>query len=315
MRRHMCSRCGSAQADVYVPYARQWMCGECFTKFYEARVRKTVEKYGMLRGRRRVAVAVSGGKDSASLLYCLKKLYPDVDIVAVHFYGGIGEYSEDCLRAARELCESLGVELQVYRLPERDGFSVPDFEGTKYGKRVCATCSMIRRWALNRMAREVGADVLATGHNLDDTVEVMFSLFVAGDFEELRRLKPVLPPEHPSQVWKVKPLVNTPERDNREYARVNKLPVRSVECPYAREARSTRMKRMLDEWERRNRNLKFQLYSVFAKKLIPILDNALPEQPYTTCRICGGASIGDVCAVCRRRQYILEVKGAARAES
>lgn len=261
----------------------------------------------MFRGGDYIGVGLSGGKDSAALLYALKKLYPDKKFVAIHIHHGIGEYSEDSVKKAKELCEILDVELQVYKLVE-DMLETPKFVNTKYGIRICATCGMIRRWSLARAAKEIGVDILATGHNLDDTVEVMLSLFLAGDFEQLRRLKPVLRPEHPSQVWKIKPLIKSPERDNYIYALYNELPIRSVSCPYYRSARSIKMKRWLDEWEKHERDIKFKLFSIFTKKLIPILDKSLPEIEYKTCKICGGPSIGDICGVCRRKQFISELK-------
>ena len=306
MRR--CSRCKVNEAEVYLSYSRQYLCKECFNQFFEKRVKKTVEKYKMFKAGKYVAVAVSGGKDSASLLYSLKQVFPDMKFVVIHVHSGINKYSDESMNNARQLAEMLDVEFHVYKLSEKDGFTIPDFIGTKYGKRICATCGLIRRWVLSYMARELGVDILATGHNLDDTVEVMLNLFLTGEFMQLKRLKPVLPPEHPSQVWKVKPLILTPELDNLMYATLNKLPVRKINCPYHRSARSTKMKDWIDIWERRNRNIKFQLYSVFSKKLIPILDSALPEEEYGTCKICGGPSMGDICSVCRRKQYILEVK-------
>ncbi len=299
-----CRRCRVNKADVYLTYSREYLCLDCFNKFFENRVKKTVEKYRMFKGDV-IGVGLSGGKDSAALLYSLRKLYPEKKLVAIHLYHGIGEYSRDSYEQARKLSEMLDVELHVFDYKKKLGIIIPDVEYTRYKNKVCSVCGIIRRWALSRAAKEVGVDVLATGHNLDDLVEVMLNLFITGEFDQLRRLKPVLPPEHPSQVWKVKPLFRSPEMDNFFYAMYNDLPVKRVSCPYYNTARSIRRKRLLDEWEKVERNIKFQLLSTFTKKLMPLIDKK-EDLPYKTCQVCGGPSMGEVCSACRRISMIKE---------
>ena len=298
--RRLCSRCGSREAAVYPPYFRMRLCRECYNAFFENRVRKTVEEYRMFRAGSRIGVAVSGGKDSAALLYSLKKVFPDKEYVAIHLDHGIGEYSRNSLEKARELAEMLDVELHVFDYRRELGITIPDVEKTRYRSRICSVCGTIRRWALAKAARELRVDVLATGHNLDDILEVMLNLFIVGDFRQLRRLKPVLPPEHPSQVWKVKPLFKSLERENLLYVILNNIPIKTVECPYHVDARSYRRKKILNQWEREERNIKYQLLSTFLNKLIPLLDREVEEAEYGTCRLCGGPSLADVCSACRR---------------
>lgn len=294
-----CSRCKVNKALIYLAYARVHLCVECFNKFFENRVRKNVEKYRMLKGDY-VGVGLSGGKDSASLLYALKKLYGDRKFIAIHLDHGIGEYSKDSLEKAKALAEALNVEFHVFDYKKELGLTIPEVKKTKYGSKVCSFCGTIRRWALAKAARELKVDVLATGHNLDDMVETMLNLFLTGNFSDIVRLKPVLPPEHPSQVWKIKPLFNSPETDNLSYALYNELPTKVAECPYRSSARSVRRKRMLDEWESKEPNIKFQLLSVFTKKLMPLIESIKPKHEYRTCNICGGISLGEVCSACRR---------------
>ncbi len=306
----ICRRCKVEKAEIYLSYSREYLCLDCFNRFFEKRVADTIERYKMFRAGDYIGVGVSGGKDSAALLYVLKKLYPNKEFVAIHLNHGIGEYSRDSLDRARELAESVGVDIHVFDYVSRLGISIPDVELTKYRNKVCSVCGYIRRWALWKAASELGVDILATGHNLDDTVEVMLNQFITGNFEELTRLRPVLPPEVPGQVWKVKPLIRSPERDNFYYAMFNDLPVKRIDCPYYVDARSTRRKRLLDMWERESPNIKFQLYSVFTKKLIPLIEARYGAGVATNrCRVCGGPSYGDVCGACRRIELVREAKG------
>ncbi len=302
-----CSRCRASYSEIYIPYMRQYLCIDCFNKFFESRIVKTVEKYRMLSRGDYIGVGLSGGKDSTALLTVLKKYFPDKRYIAIHLHHGIYDYSEDSLRAARELAESLDVELHVFRYSDEIGITIPDVKKTKYGRKICATCGTIRRWALSKAARELGVDILATGHNLDDTLEVMLNAFIAGDYESIRRLRPVLPPSPPNNYWKVKPLINTPEYEVLLYVMFNGLPVKRIDCPFAEDARSLRRKEILRLWEEREPMIKFQLFGSFMKKLIPLLDRVEEEgEPveYRVCRVCGGPSSGEVCSACRRIEYV-----------
>ncbi len=262
----------------------------------------------MFRAGDHIAIGLSGGKDSAALLYSLRKLYPDKRFIAIHLDHGIGEYSKDSRLKAKMLADMLDVEFHVFDYREHLDIIIPDVKYTKYKDKICAVCGTLRRWGLSRAAKEVNADILATGHNLDDIVEVLFNHFINGDFEEMVRLQPVLPPQHPSQVWKVKPLFRSPERDNYLYAMLNELPIKAVSCPYYSDARSIRRKELLDEWEKHDRNIKFQLLSTFTKKLIPILSRNIDSIEYRTCKECGGPSLGEICSACRRIEMIRSIK-------
>ena len=264
----------------------------------------------MFRAGDYIGVGLSGGKDSAALLYSLKKIYPGKHYIAIHLDHGIGEYSRDSRRKAEALAELLNIEIHIFDYKKELGIVIPDFKKSKYGRKICSTCGIIRRWALSKAAKEIGVDILATGHNLDDILEIMLTNFISGDFRSLTEIKPVLQPKHPSQVWKVKPLIKSPEYDNLLYAGFNNLPIKGIECPYHETARSIRRKNILRYWEERERNIKFQLYSIFTKKLSPILEDYYRKDEYklNTCKVCGGPSIGEICGACKRIYEIKKIK-------
>lgn len=300
-----CRRCRVEYGEIYLKYSREYLCISCFNKFFENRVKKTIEKYRMLDRGEYIGIGLSGGKDSAALLYTLKRLYPDKRYIAIHLHHGIDEYSEDSYNKARELAESLDVEMHTIKYSEVLGFTIKDVKKTKYGRKICSTCGFIRRWALAKAARELGVDILATGHNLDDTLEVMLNAFISGDYETIYKLKPVLPPFPPNNYWKVKPLINTPEYDVLLYVSFNNIPVKSLDCPLGDDARSLRRKEILRMWEDREPMIKFQLFSSFTKKLAPLIEKNITDfGEVKTCKICGGPSNNDICATCRRIEYI-----------
>ncbi len=188
-----CSRCRRGNAIINLRYAKQRLCKDCFNEFFVNRVRKTVERFRMFKPDERVAVAVSGGKDSVALLHALKLAFPKQDIYAFYINLGIKYYSDHLERKVIELSENLKVPLEIYDLRD-EGYTIDDFMLTKYGKKMCSVCGTIKRNIFTKLAMKVKADAVATGHNLDDTVSTMLSLFFAGDFEGIVRLKHVLNP-------------------------------------------------------------------------------------------------------------------------
>ena len=300
-----CYKCLVEEASVWIPYAKLYYCKKCFNAFLLKRVKETIEKYKMFNLNDRVGVAISGGKDSAVLLYTLKKAFPDVDFIPFHINLGIENYSENCLKKAEEITKMLDLDLFVYDLRKEKGFGIDDFKKTRYKRKLCSVCGIIKRQVFNEVAEKIGVDVLATGHNLDDLVEIMFSNFLAGNFEQLIKLKPVILPFHPKLVKKVKPLFRIPESEIALYALFNNLPVREVECPHVVGSRLLKRKKLLEIFSKENPSFKYQLLSVFLKKLIPILEEKEKEKVFTTCEICGFPASTKICGSCRR---IIEIK-------
>ncbi len=155
----------------------------------------------------RIAVAISGGKDSSALLHAMKTAYPKYDMFALHIDLGIDEFSRVSLESVEKLCRRLDVPPVIYSLEKEKGYTIKDLLGTRYSRRICSACGIIKKTYMKNIARENGATVLATAHNLDDVVENMITLFIDGKFTDISSLVPSQPPYHPSQIKKVKPLI------------------------------------------------------------------------------------------------------------
>jgi len=294
-----CRKCGGP-ATVRVEYARMCLCEKCFVEFYEKKVRETVLKYRMFEKDDRVAVAVSGGKDSASLLFALRKCFPEVRLSALHINVGIPAYSEECEARVKELAEMIGVELIVYETRKELGISIPDFSKTIFRERICSPCGTVKRYLLNKVAWERGFTKVATGHNLDDIAETIFSAYLQGDIAQLVRLKPLAPSTHPKLVAKVKPLWNVTEKENSIYAELNQLPVKKEPCPLSPGARSRERKTIVDFVESRIRGFKHTFVSSHLKRILPVLEKSVSQPSLLECSSCGMPSTQDPCAFCRR---------------
>lgn len=295
----LCAKCKEARAELNIADGRLRVCASCFIDYYERRVEETVKKYKMFEQDEVVGVAVSGGKDSGSLLYCLRKVFPKLGILALHINLGIKGYSDHCEAKVKELVDTLGVELKVERLKDR-GFTIDDFTKTVYRRELCSPCGIIKRHVLDEMAIKAGVKVLATGHNLDDTVGTMLTTFFAGDFTQLVRLKPVLHPRHPLQTRKVKPLVRMTELEDYLYALYRDVPIRSRSCPRSLGTRSRETKDLLEKLSEGNLGFRYQALSLFLKRLIPMIEDKVKQPELKSCKSCGFPSSLDVCAYCKR---------------
>ncbi len=305
-----CSKCRKHEALVHLRYARQKLCKDCFNEHFVSRLRRAVEKYRMFKSHEKVAVAVSGGKDSVALLHALKHAFPEQDIVAIHINLGIAYYSDHLEGKVRQLAQQLNVPLIVYNLKKEEDYTIDDFLKTKFRKKMCSVCGIIKRHIFSKLASDVKADVVATGHNLDDMVGTMMASFFAGDFESIARLKPVLKPLIPGQPRKIKPLITTPEIEDLYYVLLNELPVQACSCPHSLGSSVKNYKQMIDMLEERNPNVKYQLLSVFTKKLIPLIEKEQRKEVQVIevhpCKICGlpTSSEDGVCSKCKRVQML-----------
>jgi uncharacterized protein (TIGR00269 family) len=242
----------------------------------------------MIKKEDRVGVAVSGGKDSSSLAHILRKLFPKLNMTIIHIDLGIHRYSPHCREKVEALSNLLNGELILYDLEKEMGFAIRDFKSTIYGKKMCSACGAVKRYLLNKIAHDEGLDKIATGHNLDDTVETLLNHYLEGNVQAMIRLKPVLPKTHPKLIAKVKPLFRLTDMEMLFYAEYSELPTRTVECPFSRASRTLRRKEVLSLVTKRIPNFKHLFLQSHYERILPSLEKT--EQMATKlydCSTCG----------------------------
>ena len=201
----LCSKCQKREAFFHRAYSGETLCRRCFAQSIEDKVRFTITRYRMLNFDDHLAVAVSGGKDSLSLLHILAKLKrhrPQTTLTAVTVDEGIEGYRNEALAAAAENCRRLEVPHHVVSFKELYGFTLDEIvQKTRCGSQAeltaCAYCGVLRRKAINIGAREVGANKVATAHTLDDEAQTVLMNIFRGDITRLAKEKPVTSEVHP----------------------------------------------------------------------------------------------------------------------
>ena len=296
-----CTRCKALPAVFHRVYSGEYLCKRCFIATIEERVRRTISKYKMLEPDDRIAVAVSGGKDSLSLLYILYKIeqrFPHSEIVVVTVDEGIPGYSEEAPVLVEKHCRRLGIEFVKGSYKQMFGYGLWEVvEKAQLELGPCSFCGVLRRRALNLMAREVDADKLAVAHTLDDEVQTLLINVIHGNV--LRNLvnKPIVVDPEKRLVPRIKPLCLVPERETTLYAYLSNIEFQERDCPYATTALRQDVRRMLNRLELKYPGMLFTIYRSF-EKLRNVVRDALPQKQLTPCALCGEPCSGEICKVC-----------------
>lgn len=303
-----CMKCREREGELELRYARLVLCSECFTKYYIDRIRKTVEEYKMFEPGERVGISYLADKKSVGLISGLVEAYPDTEFHILYVDLGTSYYTIEGRLPIDQIIEKYNIELHIYSLPSERGYTIEDFRGTKYWRKICSTCGIIKRYYTSYLAKQLGLDVVATPHTLDDVVEILFTLFIDGRFEDIINMKPVKYPEFQNQVRLVKPLIKTYEWEVEKYVDIKGLPYPMTECPLKKGARSTSRKRLLQEFEDREPAFMRKLYRIFMKKLMELIEKEYKPPEIIECRICSGPSLTGICGKCVREVYLKDRK-------
>jgi len=221
--------------------------------------RRGVDDYSMIDEGDKIAVGVSAGKDSLTLLCALaylRRFYPKkFELIAITvdmgFEGGMD------FGPIRELCEKLEVE---YHIVPTDIYKVI-FEIRKESN-PCALCAKMRRGALNNAAKALGCNTVALGHHFDDVVETfMLNLFFEG------RIGCFNPVSHLSRVGikVIRPMLYMPEKSVREFARLKDLPIIESPCPADKATEREEMKKLLHSLELENKGLRYRIFGAMCR--------------------------------------------------
>jgi len=307
----VCSVCNRRDAFFSRSYSGVSLCRRCFVESVEEKTRATIARYQMFRFDDRIAVAVSGGKDSVSLLHVLAKIesrHPKARLVAVTVDEGIRGYRDEALKIAAENCEKLGVEQCVVSFKELFGFTfdrmvrrLKDEDDVKLTP--CAYCGVLRRKALNTTARKIGADKLATAHTLDDETQTILLNILHGDVLRIAKEKPVTDEVHPKLVRRIKPFCEIPERETALYAYVKGIKFQSTRCPYASEALRNDARAMLNVMEEKHPGIKFTIFKSI-EKIRPALEETAKKEGLGECVECGEPTTEKVCRTCQLLKYM-----------
>ncbi len=297
-----CSFCGR-RAVYERRYAGVRLCDRHFIRSVEHRFRRLVREQRLIEKKDRILLALSGGKDSITLLHLLAERRDEwgFDMVAVTIDEGIRGFREHCIEYAKRAADRLGVEWKLFTFEREYGHTLDEIllvaerEGLPEGP--CTYCGVLRRSLLNKVAKNLGATKVATAHNLDDEAEAIMLDYIRGDLNRLSRLGPKYEARE-GFVPRIKPLRDVMEEEIHLYARLKGLDFYEKRCPYRRGLHAE-LGEFLDQLERKHPNSKYMIVRFF-DRIKPALDSLLPENfQLRSCQVCGEPSVGELCKACQ----------------
>jgi len=288
-----CQRC-SKSAVVHQKYSNAHLCKPHFIEDVERKIKRDIRKFKMVERGDRIAVALSGGKDSIALLYVLHKIFgnrPDIELLALTIDEGIRGYREKTIPYAEKLTGELGIRHETRSFDSEFGTTLDELKRKK-SFAACTMCGVLRKNLLNKAARELGASKLALGHNLDDEAQTILMNYFRGDVDRMTRMSGM----QEGMVFRIKPLRSIPEKEVALYGFLNNLPLSTDECPYAGEALRNEIREMLNNYEVKHPGTKYSLLSGFES-----ISGALsmPSTKIVRCEKCGEPGSEAVCKACR----------------
>jgi len=276
------------------------MDGGKFVERLERKVLKTIEEYGLLRRGEKVVVGASGGKDSTTLLYILKKYGYDVE--ALHVDLKLGDWSKKCLANLKQFCEENEIKLHVIDVQKELGSplcEIVEIVRSKRKVRDCSICGVIRRWLINREAKRLGAKKVATGHNLDDEAQTILMNLFLGNLKANTMLGPKVGiREIEGFVQRVKPLYFCTEEETKLYSKLMGFPITYDPCPWVMDTLRRDVKKWLEALEKERPGIKLRLVEEVLKLKNELVRKVVKGE-LRYCKICEEPSSKEVCKSCQ----------------
>lgn len=298
-----CDKCNK-EAVIFQKYSGMHLCAAHEIADVERKIKRRMRQEKMVVPGDHIAVAMSGGKDSAVTLSILAETFSrrkDIKFTAITIDEGIDGYRNFSIPKVKELCDRLCVEHIVVSFKEEFGHTLDDILSRERKEASCTYCGVFRRTLLNRTARRIGASKLATGHNLDDEAEVVLMNIMNGDIERLARLRPSKIQE--GLIPRIKPLIDVPEREIALYAFLKDIPFYMGECPYTQESLRGEIKDILNDFEVRHPGTKYSVMRGL-DDMIDCLKARYKQVPLEKCERCGEPGIEKVCQACKLRDRV-----------
>lgn len=290
-----CSLCKKYKPIFKRPYSGEILCSKCFSKTFIKRIVKTISRYNMLHFNDKIGVAVSGGKDSLTLLHVLyeiEKKFPQSQLLAITIDEGIEGYREESLKIATDACKKLGIKHIITSFKEAYGKTLDEMIKISQEKNIfispCTLCGILRRHLLFHKAKDLNLDVLATAHTLDDIVQTYFLNILRGDVNIFEK---AISYEKPRLIT---PFRLMPEKEVALYAHLKGYYLQSVPCKYAYSSARNFVRNFLIQYEENYPGTLYTALHVFEKIKLTEKQEIRKEK----CIICGENSSRKICRVC-----------------
>ncbi|MAE43302.1 TIGR00269 family protein [Candidatus Woesearchaeota archaeon] len=292
--------CCKQKPIIKLPAGKK-LCNTHFTEYFENKVFKTIRQFDLIGKEENLGIALSGGKDSLTLLHLLNKLSKQnkkIKLTAILIDEGIKGYRGKTTEIAKKFCKKNKVPLKIYSFEEEFGISLDDMLKTLDVK-PCTICGIFRRYLLNKKSKELKFTKLATGHNLDDETQSILMNQFKNNIQASARLGPKSGvKDNKNFVQRIKPLYLCAEKEVATYAFVNNLLDNFTECPNILKSYRAQVRDMLNNFELKNEGTKHAIANSFLD-ILPKLKEKFKDGKINFCKKCGEPSAKEKCNKCK----------------
>ena len=285
------------------------LCLNHFNRYMEKKVESTLKNviynYHVTLERRRLLVALSGGKDSMALLHLLHSLSLKYHYTLMPLIIDLGlPHLHDGITVCKKNCRNLGLELQIYDLKSEEGFTIPELIEID-GHTPCSICGLIKRYILNKIAVEHNS-IIVMGHTLNDYTYRILRALSLGDMDTLRRLSYILS-QGKRMAMRFSPLHDIYEIDICTFLRINGIEYSHAICPYNDFRIYNPYRRIMDSLDEIDHGVLRRLKRTFFRRLKP----TAPKVNLRECKICGYPTTSEICLFCRIKNLWMKRKAKA----
>src|SRR3989344_6073372 len=253
------------------------LCKNCFIRYFEKKVFKTIRNYKLIEEGDNIVCAISGGKDSLTLLFLLNKI----------------------------ISKRRDIKLNIYSYKEEFNYTLDELlKKTKVNS--CTLCGVLRRYTLNKYAKKFKASKLATGHNLDDEAQSIIMNQMKHNIEISARLGPITGVlKNKGFIPRIKPLYFMTEKEVSIYSFLKKFTSTFAECPNSSDSYRSDIRDTLNSLEAKYVGIKYGIVNSFIE-ILPILKEKYKfKTVIKACSSCGEPCSSNKCKVC---QFIGNIK-------
>ncbi|MEW5996735.1 MAG: TIGR00269 family protein [Candidatus Micrarchaeota archaeon] len=284
----------------YAPHIGRHFCKKHFLEYFEKKAKLEIRQKNLIKKNEKIALALSGGKDSFSMLHFLSHLKEALpfQFFAITIDEGVRGYREHTINRAKKFCKKLKVKHYIYTFGKEEGVTLDSL--AKEGKANCSVCAVLRRRLLNSKARKLGASKLIIAHNLDDTAQTILLNVIRNEPLRFARMEEPLV-QSKSFVPRIKPFATLPEREVATYANLHGYDYGEGACccPYVQHAIRRFIRHQLNLMEEAYPSTKLRI-AASGNAIMGAIRKSIPKEKLriNSCGICGEPSAREICKSC-----------------